>query len=300
MSEQMKISAIAPWYGGKRTLAPTIVGELGAHRAYWEPFCGSMAVLLAKPIASHEHVNDLHCDLINLASVIRDGQLGPQFYRRLRRTLMDEEIYAEGQRKLAEDADAEQIPDLERAYWYFVVSWMGINGIVGTARTKNSFAIRWTPGGGHNSTRYGSAIDSIPAWRRRMRRVTILQRDGFEILSNVADAEGCVIYVDSPYLAKGDRYLHDFDDGDHERLAELLARFQKTRVVVSYYDDPRLDELYPGWTKRDVAITKGLVNQGRRARRAEGEEIVKAPEVLLINGPSYAAKGDGLFTGDTL
>ena len=39
----MQIKALAPWFGGKRTLAPRIVAELGPHRAYWEPFCGSLA-----------------------------------------------------------------------------------------------------------------------------------------------------------------------------------------------------------------------------------------------------------------
>lgn len=32
----MKIKAIAPWFGGKRNLAPQIVRLLGRHRAYWE------------------------------------------------------------------------------------------------------------------------------------------------------------------------------------------------------------------------------------------------------------------------
>ena len=44
-----KITTIAPWFGGKRTLAATIAGEIGKHSAYWEPFCGSMAVLINGP-----------------------------------------------------------------------------------------------------------------------------------------------------------------------------------------------------------------------------------------------------------
>lgn len=40
------IGAVAPWFGGKRTLAPRIVEALGPHKAYVEPFCGSCAVLL--------------------------------------------------------------------------------------------------------------------------------------------------------------------------------------------------------------------------------------------------------------
>jgi len=58
-------------------------------------------------------------------------------------------------------------------------------------------------------------------------------------------------------------------------------------VIVSYYDEPELDLLYPGWTKRRLDVTKSLVNQGMRDRRGQ---IVKTPEVLLINGPSYVAE----------
>ena len=42
----MKVTALAPWFGGKRTLAPKVIELLGEHRTYVEPFCGSMAVLL--------------------------------------------------------------------------------------------------------------------------------------------------------------------------------------------------------------------------------------------------------------
>lgn len=62
MTAAMRISAIAPWFGSKRVLAPKIVEQLGQHRCFWEPFCGSMAVLLAKPTVSQETVNDLHGD----------------------------------------------------------------------------------------------------------------------------------------------------------------------------------------------------------------------------------------------
>jgi hypothetical protein len=38
------INAILPYFGGKRTLAPSIVAEFGPHRSYWEPFCVSKAL----------------------------------------------------------------------------------------------------------------------------------------------------------------------------------------------------------------------------------------------------------------
>ncbi|KKK49764.1 hypothetical protein LCGC14_3131740, partial [marine sediment metagenome] len=54
----MKIKSILPYYGSKRSLASTIVEVLGGHKTYWEPFCGSLAVLFGKPPCEMETVND--------------------------------------------------------------------------------------------------------------------------------------------------------------------------------------------------------------------------------------------------
>src|SRR3954465_2779424 len=109
----MKIGAIAPYFGGKRTLAPVIVQELGKHKAYWEPFCGSMAVLIAKPQCRQETVNDAYSELINLARVIQSPLDGPALYRRLRRTLMHEEELA---RAVSILRDGEEVGGIERAW----------------------------------------------------------------------------------------------------------------------------------------------------------------------------------------
>lgn len=116
-----------------------------------------------------------------------------------------------------------------------------------------------------------------------MREVSILSMDAFELVERIEDAAGVVIYVDPPYLVKGAKYLHDFKASDHQRLATALGRFTKTRVVVSYYAHPDLEGLYPGWTVRNCSMTKSLVSAGMRDKRG----VVEAPEVLLINGPSY-------------
>jgi hypothetical protein len=75
----MLITAVVPWFGGKRTMAQIIVDVIGKHKAYWEPFCGSMAVLMAKPAVASETVNDLHSDLINLSWVIQDAEAMTNF-----------------------------------------------------------------------------------------------------------------------------------------------------------------------------------------------------------------------------
>lgn len=290
MTAGMKIKALAPWFGGKRSMAPAIVRELGEHRSYWEPFCGSMAVLLAKPPASMETVNDLHRDLTNLARVIQHRTLGPKLYRHLRRVLMGRDLFTEARETLAKNCP--DTPCVDRAAAYFVASWQGRNGMSGTASSNTGYSARYTHNGGHAARRWASAVDSIPAWRRRMREVQIERGDAFEMLARVGDQDGAVIYCDSPYVVKGAKYVHDFTDTDHARLAELLKRFNRARVVVSYYDHPLVRELYDGWTFVDHTRTKALVSQGKR----DAGNDTKAPEVLIINGPSYAEQ-QGLLQG---
>lgn len=291
MNDRPKIGAIVPWAGAKRTLAPLIVRELGPHRCYHETFCGSMAVLLAKPPVHMEIVNDLHGDLVNLARVLQDEHLGPGLYRKLRRTFFAEEEFeasAEWMRAVEAVTLADD-PDAERAYHFFVVSWSGRNGVSGTsARYTRHFCARFTHGGGNPAVRYANAVDSIPAWRRRLRRVAIYRMDAFDYLTRIADEKGTVIYCDPPYFEKGFRYVHDFAEADHQRLAEALARFQKARVVVSYYEHPRLDALYSGWTRTSLACPKRLGLASGRGSRASD-----APEVLLVNGKSFLSDANG-------
>ena len=277
----MKITALAPWFGGKRTLAPRIVAELGKQSAYWEPFCGSMAVLLDKPPCAMETVNDLHGDLINLARVIKDRRQGPELYRRLRRVMMAKPLHQDA----AEIVRAEWDDDdpVGRAEAYFTASWLGRNGTAGSKGYNFGYCVRYTKNGGHAAVRFANAVQSIPAWRRRMRDVNILQQDAFDLITRIEDAPGVVIYCDPPYIEKGASYVHDFDSWDHHRLAKLLHRFTKTRVVVSYYEHPRLAELYPKWTKASIDVTKAMASQGRR----DAKNDIRATEVLLVNGPLF-------------
>ena len=47
-----------PWFGGKRRLAPEINRRLGESDIYVEPFAGSLAVLLQRPVSEREVVCD--------------------------------------------------------------------------------------------------------------------------------------------------------------------------------------------------------------------------------------------------
>jgi DNA adenine methylase len=275
------ITALAPWFGGKRTIAPLIVEELGPHSWYWDVFCGSMAIVFEKPPSQMETLNDLHGDLVNLARVVASDRW-QDLQERLSRTTFCEDLFHDLRARLR---GGECTDDVDRAFCFFVESWMGRNGVAGTRTHNTAFCVRYTSGGGPPTTRYHNAVDSIRAWNQRLRSACILQRDAFELLERIEDQPGTAIYCDPPYLVKGAKYVHDFADDDHDRLAKLLARFSKSRVVVSYYDHPRLAELYPPptWTHRKIEVSKAMGHQGHR-----GENDTRAVEVLLMNGPSFA------------
>lgn len=312
---EMTVRAIAPWFGGKRTMAPFIVTELGKHTQYFEPCCGSMAVLFSKEPSQKETVNDLHRDLINLARVLQNRSTAEDLYDRLCRLLFSEDALERADEYMA-TVPLQAECDVERAYHYFIGSWMARNGTAGTARMDYQIAVRWTKNGGSPTVRWNNALESIPAWHLRLRNVVILCRDMFNIIDRFEDVAGTAIYVDPPYVAitrsgfmgnkagkngRNSEYLHEFrhDDpmfgNDHQRLATELRAYKKARIVVSYYDCPEVRKLYDGWTFVSHMRMKHLpeaYNSFKNISRTRDEPLkakkVAAPEVLIINGASYA------------
>jgi len=306
--EKPRITALAPWFGGKRTLAPAIVQELGPHTQYFEPFCGAMSVLFAKPPSQKETVNDLHGDLVNLARVVQEEAVAARLYDRLQRVLVCEALLEDARARLQSPPE----DPLERAYWYFLASWAGRGGTAGTERLDYQIAVRWTCRGGSPTVRWQNAVESLPAWHRRLRGVVILCRDAFEILDRFEDAPETAIYADPPYAPEtrtgapgskaggSGRYLHEFNHrpqdllgspDDHGRLRDLLAAYRRARIVVSAYDCPRYRDLYAGWTFVEHYRLKSLHAQNVRGQTSlgRGDPHAEGPEVLILNGPSLVA-----------
>lgn len=279
--DQMKINALQPWFGGKRTLAPRIVSLFGEHSTYWELFCGSCATLFAKPVARMETVNDLHGDLINFARVIKDEELAARLHWQLLRTLPSEALYFESRDEILacrppEPTAASKM--ITRAYHFHVYGWLGMSGFGGTKGTNTTLARRYSGSGGAPATRFVNAVDSLPWWHERLRSVLILSNCGIETAEKIRDEAGTVIYADPPYLMKAAEYVHDFAAADHRRLAAALCKFKTARVVVSYYEHPLLAELYPGFRKITATAPKFITSAGKRKAGKED-----APEVLLVN-----------------
>jgi DNA adenine methylase len=279
MTTNPKIKALAPWAGSKRTLAPRIVELLGDHTGYFEPFFGGGAVLFAKPPCRHEVVNDLNGDLTNLCWVLQDSKLKRRLLAKLHDTLCSESLYTWNRIQFLEPFKAcPRNPNLTRAYQALVAWWLGRNGTAGTKGYNQNFCARFSTKGGSGGVRFASMLESLPWLMDRLRRVDVLNRNAFEVIEDIQDQAGTVIYVDPPYVKKSFKYEHDFTEDDHRRLAAVLHRFKRAKVVLSYYPHRLLDGLYEQdhWDRHATLVAKNMANTGKHA-------AMKMTELLYVS-----------------
>ena len=231
------------WHGGKWRLAPWIIRHLPAHDAYLEPYGGAASVLLRKPPAPLETINDLHGRLVNFFTILRSRpdelvcavELTP---------------YARAEFQRAHQQADDPLEDARRL---FVLANQGRGGAA-SGRTRAGWRAE------HNPThRLVPPRDFTAAHLRaiaaRLKHVQIEHADALAVIAHY-DAAGTLHYVDPPYVRAArnprsqSRYAHDLSDADHRALAELLHQVQGM-VVLSGYPTELYAELYGDWQRLD-------------------------------------------------
>lgn len=276
------IKAVAPWFGSNRMLAPAVGEELRGCKWVGIPFAGGMSELLHIK-ASSIVVGDLHRHVINLALCIKNPDARAILAESLDKQPFHPDVLESAQlacREIEKSSATTQRCEAESIGWaiqYFICCWMGRSTKAGTDdEFKGALPVRWSASGGDSNTRYRSAVKSLESWSDVMRRCNFVVQDVFEFLSHVKDQADCGVYLDPPFPGPGDKYRHKFTEAQHVQLAAKLAGFRSARIVCRFYDHELIRRLYPEsqWTWRFL-----------KGRTQANEE---APEVLILNGPSYA------------
>lgn len=278
--------ALAPWFGGARRVAGLVGEALRGLKWVGVPFCGGLSEL-AEIRASCIVANDLHRHIVHLARCVADPDLCRGLMRRVTRVPFHPEILESAQ----ELCRSRVVPngsawDLDLAAAYFVCSWMGRSGRAGLNNEFDSkIATRWNTNGGGSNVRYRSAVRSLAAWSRILRAVDFRCMCAFDFLGKCDDRAEHGVYCDPPWPDDGDGYAHRFGEHEQRKLAEVLSRFERARIVVRYGEHPLIRELYPesSWQWLPVA--------GRNQRNN------LTPEVLIVRRPAVAAGIRGLFDG---
>lgn len=278
------LGGIVPGFGCKRALAPQIVSHFGKHEMFYEPFVFTCSILFAKEPCRNEVVSEKNPDVANLIRCLADEEEAKFLWRQAETHCVSEDMFAAAVSELGRPFDGEPGPEswknVRRAFDFLLVSWQGMSGLAGTTR-KPKYAKRNTSSGGALAAKWRSVAPAIPEWHERLRNVEFRCADAFDLLAEVPDREGVVVYCDSPYFSSartGGEYMFDFKPEDHERLACDLRRFHRTRVVVSHKRCTEADSLYHGWRLVQLKANKVLGQNG-----TSGGEVKTAEEVLYIN-----------------
>jgi DNA adenine methylase len=242
--------------GGKWLLAPWIIAHFPPHHRYVEPFAGAASVLMQKPRAYAEILNDLHGEIVALFRILRDPEQAAELGRLLRLT-----PYARAEHA---DAYADALAPMERARRLLVRSWQGFNG---------EGALGFKSGWRSNSDRRGTlpAHDwadypqHIAQFTQRLQGVILDQQDALDLLPRY-DSPQTLFYVDPPYdhavCPNFNGYSYHVDPA---ALRAALAQIDGM-VVVSGYHSSTYDALYGDWRCVERRALAGTGKNGSRKR----------------------------------
>lgn len=233
------------YFGAKTSIAEQIVEMMPSHRGYIEPFAGSLSVLLAKPAAKIEIVNDLDEHLINFWRVLRDRS--DELIR-----VADLTPHSREELERASALDATDDLELARQVWILLTQ--------GRSRTMKRTGWRFYADPNGTNASFQTYMD---AYRSRLgptfdriRSVSLECRPALEVIAQYGAFSDNLLYVDPPYLAttrRAGRYSHEMgSDLDHIELSEALHRCESS-VMVSGYSSPLYQRLYADWNEVGIA-----------------------------------------------
>jgi DNA adenine methylase len=233
--------------GAKNQLARWIISYMPAHESYTEAYCGSCAVLLNKRRARLEAVNDRSSEIVNFFSVLRSRP--DELINQIWLTPWSAEEYTL--------AFAEASDDVERARRFYFRCWSSIRPFDDNPSFRRQPKLSRGKNGDRppmvQAAKEFMRTDHLWYVADRMRGVTIENMDALDFLERYDYAE-VLHYVDPPYpfstRTQLKHYEYEMSEDDHRALAAVLHSLEGM-VLLSGYDCPLYDELYPDWRRLD-------------------------------------------------
>lgn len=260
------------YFGGKIRIAKRIIELMPPHQHYVEPFCGSLAVLLAKPPVTHETANDLDGDLVNFWRVLRDR---PEDLERVCALTP----HARAEHVASYDPTDDPI---ERARRVWVQLTQGRAGL----RTRTGWRYYVDPCGSSSSMAdylHGYVRRIAPAVER-LAHVSLECRPALDVIDDYGRHPEVCLYIDPPYpfsVRSSGKYVIEMGtESEHRDLAEAL-RGCRASVVLSGYPSPLYDALYDGWRRVEIPTATG--QGGTWSDRTEVVWINRAADPDLLD-----------------
>lgn len=269
------------YYGAKTTLAARITELLPPHRGYVEPYAGSLAVLLAKPPARMETVNDLDGALMTFWRVLRDR---PDDLERV--CALTPHSRAEYEHCRDTPTPAGDDIEVARRVWVLLTQGRG-----STLRPGKSGWRHFRDPNGSNASMPGylnGYLARIAPAAARLRSVSLECRPALDVIAAYGQHQDTLLYIDPPYLGQtrndAAQYRHELaDEAGHRDLAEALTACRAAVVLSGYPSDLYDRDLYSGWHRTELATQTGNGATGARART----EVLWSNRPLNVDVPLF-------------
>lgn len=238
-----KYELVRAWgyYGGKAKMVDKILSCLPAEYTSWhEMFIGGGSITFSKNKPASclsEVINDYDRTIANFYLVLAD--------KRMAKCLMEELIYR-GMNKAA----------FMRAKEYIVYNSNKMNDIELAVSTyceiaQSYSAMRKNYAGGRNEKAYINTIEKqLPkVIDRLISGIIIKNEDAIELLTEVKNDEGAMVYLDPPYrmgLRNGKGYRCELDVFQQVRLLRALQKC-KCKILLSGYREEYGTDLYDSY-----------------------------------------------------
>mgnify|MGYP002412184968 CR=1 FL=1 len=249
-----------------------------AHKVCIEPFGGAAHVISQKARTNHEVYNDIDGIVVNF--IMQSIENTEELINRCSALPYSRELY--------EKWKSEELPrdPLEKAVRFFYLNRSAISK--GNAEEVPKTGWRHSTTSSQNPAMgYVNACEKMRLFAKRMQGVMIERMD-FRTLIEKYDSPEALFYVDPPYINREKFYLLTEQDKQdplklHKDLAKILNNV-KGKVIISYYPDTLINELYKGWNIEKHGAFKQAVGGQNVGGQAE--------ELLIMN---YEIKQLSLF-----
>lgn len=253
------LTPLAPYLGGKRNLARTIIQRIDAvpHDCYAEVFVGMAGVFLRRHQApKSEVINDYSRDVATFFRVLQRHYVAFMDMMRFQLTTR-----VEFERLVA--TDPETLTDLERAARFLYLQNTAFGGKV----SGRHFGVAPDRPARFDITKLGTMLEEVHI---RLARV-VIECLPYERFITRYDRPGTLFYLDPPYWGNENDYGKDmFGRADFMKLVILLHQIEG-RFIFSINDRPEVRDLFAGFRVDAVETTYTVAKGG--AKRV-GELII--------------------------
>lgn len=259
LSPVTPVSPAAPYVGGKRLLAKTLIERIEAtpHKMYAEPFVGMGGIFLRRRMAPRaEVINDISKDVYGLFRVLQEHYSYFVDYLKFH-------LASRAEFERLQDVAPKTLTDIQRAARFLYMQRLAFGGKV----AGRAFGTDPGRSSRFNISRLVPMLDDL---HERLSGVVIECLPYGDFIARY-DRPETLFYLDPPYWGSEDYYGKEvFDRDDFKKLAGILSGI-KGRFILSLNDTPGVRETFADFNIEAVDTRYSL--SGKKSKPT-GEVII--------------------------